>query len=215
VRDSTGDDPGVKDKRLLIFEGDFSRTQRAMARTGNTLGPILRKCWDGGDLRVATRNSPLKATQPHVTLVVQSTAFELVQNLTKADMLTHEDLLEKAHQIILQEVTLIRINSTGDNGRGKWILSHRDGYLLSRRGWQKHGSVDKLALSDEAELLSGWLRFKTALEAADLYYSNCVGWDKEPAFDLDVVKLRDYITEEFGVSRWDRTVKAALSIRDE
>jgi hypothetical protein len=134
--------------------------------------------------------------------------------------LTHALLLEKAQQIRLSgDVKLIRIdNSTGDAGGGKWIVSHPDGYLLSRRGWRKNtGSADKLALSDEVDVeefqyFPGRLRFMTALEAADFYFCNCVGRDKEPVFDIEIVKLRDYIAERFVGYDRERAVKAACSI---
>jgi hypothetical protein len=88
VRDgSPPDDPGVQDKRILFFEGDFCRLLRAMDRPGNTLSPILRKCWDGGDLRVLTKTSPLKATGAHVSIVAQTTRYELRESLGKAEML--------------------------------------------------------------------------------------------------------------------------------
>jgi hypothetical protein len=88
VRDgSPPDDPGVQDKRVLFFEGDFCRPLRAMERPGNTLSPILRKCWDGGDLRVLTKTSPLKATGAHVSIVAQTTRYELLQSLGKAEMI--------------------------------------------------------------------------------------------------------------------------------
>jgi hypothetical protein len=70
---SPPDDVGVADKRVLFFEGDFSRTLKAMARSGNTLSPVLRKCWDSGDLRVITRHSSLRATGAHVSIIVQTT----------------------------------------------------------------------------------------------------------------------------------------------
>jgi hypothetical protein len=88
VRDASNGDPGVSDKRVLFFEGDFVRTLRAMSRTGNTLSPVVRNSWDGGDLRVTTRHSPLKATGAHVSIVAHTTQFELLENLSKADMLS-------------------------------------------------------------------------------------------------------------------------------
>jgi hypothetical protein len=87
VRDGTSPgDSGVADKRVLAFEGDFSRILKAMSRTGNTLSPIMRKCWDSGDLRVITKNSPLRATGAHVSIIVQTVQFELDENLGPADI---------------------------------------------------------------------------------------------------------------------------------
>ena len=38
---------GVRDKRLLVFEGEFAQVLRVMRRDGNTLSGILRNAWDG------------------------------------------------------------------------------------------------------------------------------------------------------------------------
>ena len=87
VRDrSSPADPGIDDKRLLVFESDFSRALRAMERTGNTLSPILRSCWDGGDLSVLTKNSPLHATSTHVSCVVQTNGYELSESVGKSEI---------------------------------------------------------------------------------------------------------------------------------
>jgi hypothetical protein len=52
----------------------------------------------------------------------------------------------------------------------------------------------------------------TALEAADFYYCHCLGRSKEPAFDIEIVKLRDYISERFRGDDRERAVKVACSI---
>lgn len=134
--------------------------------------------------------------------------------------LTHKQLLEKARQIKLRgDVKLLRTeNSTGYSGQGDWVVAHRDGYLLTRRGWRKHtGSAEELGFADdlgaeEIQYRPGQLMFMTALEAADFYLSHCTGLDKEPAFDVEVVKLRDYISEQFVRNERERAVKAACSI---
>jgi hypothetical protein len=50
-------------------------------RDGNTLTEILRRAWDGNDLRTLTRASPLVATAPHVTLIGHITEDELKRTL--------------------------------------------------------------------------------------------------------------------------------------
>ena len=39
-------DAGVKDKRLLVQEGELSQALKVMKREGNTLSPVLRNAWD-------------------------------------------------------------------------------------------------------------------------------------------------------------------------
>ena len=55
-------DPGVADKRLLVYEPEFANVLKQTERQGNTLSAILRVAWDGRDLRSMTKNSPARAT---------------------------------------------------------------------------------------------------------------------------------------------------------
>jgi hypothetical protein len=75
-------DPGVADKRKMVIEEEFSRTLRAMNRTENTLSPILRLAWDGRDLETATRKNPMRATEPHVSVIGHITPEEIRADLT-------------------------------------------------------------------------------------------------------------------------------------
>jgi hypothetical protein len=79
-------DPGVSDKRLLVIEEEFARTLRAMARAENTLSSILRLAWDGNDLAVLTRKSPLYATAPHISVIGHCTRYELRRELDDVSM---------------------------------------------------------------------------------------------------------------------------------
>ncbi len=74
-------DEGVKDKRLLVVESELAAPFRVIRRDGNTLSPLLRLAWDGGDLRTLTRNNPLVATGPHVALIGHITRQELLNVL--------------------------------------------------------------------------------------------------------------------------------------
>jgi hypothetical protein len=79
------DDPGVDDKRAAIVESEFSSTLRVMGREGSTLSAVLRNAWDSGDLRVLTRNSPLRATGAHISVIGHITAEELRRELSTTD----------------------------------------------------------------------------------------------------------------------------------
>jgi hypothetical protein len=76
------EDPGVEDKRLLVFEGELASTLRVLAREGNTLSALMRQAWDGHDLRVLTKNSPAKATGAHISVIGHITADELRRYLS-------------------------------------------------------------------------------------------------------------------------------------
>lgn len=78
-------DEGAKDKRLLAIEGEFAAVLKVMRRDGNTLSAILRQGWDGGRLQVLTRNSPMKATGAHVSIIGHVTRAELLRHLTETE----------------------------------------------------------------------------------------------------------------------------------
>jgi Protein of unknown function (DUF3987) len=78
-------DPGAADKRLMVIEPEFAGLLSVMERPGNTLSPVLRKAWDGNKLETMTRNSPLKATGAHVSIIGHITVDELRARLTRTD----------------------------------------------------------------------------------------------------------------------------------
>jgi hypothetical protein len=78
-------DQGVEDKRAVIVETEFCSTLRVMGREGSTLSAVLRNAWDTGDLRVLTRNSPMRATGTHVSVIGHITAEELRRELSTTD----------------------------------------------------------------------------------------------------------------------------------
>jgi hypothetical protein len=84
--ESKGLDPGVTDKRLLVMETEFATVLARMGRDGNTLSSVLRDVWDHGDLRTLTKNSPLKASGAHVSLMAHITEEELRRLLTDISM---------------------------------------------------------------------------------------------------------------------------------
>jgi hypothetical protein len=76
-------DKGAEDKRLLAVEPEFSAVLRVAGREGNTLSEQLRRAWDGNDLRTLTKNSPLCATAPHISLLGHITRDELRRELSE------------------------------------------------------------------------------------------------------------------------------------
>ena len=84
-REDDDDDLGVRDKRLLIVHSEFSSPLKMMRRGGNNLSEIIREAWDGGRLRVATKNSPLTATDPHISIIGHITRDELVERMNETD----------------------------------------------------------------------------------------------------------------------------------
>lgn len=78
-------DKGVADKRLLIIEPEFASVLRVAGRDGNTLSTVYRQAWDSGLLRVLNKNSPVKATGTHISIIGHITRDELLMELSNND----------------------------------------------------------------------------------------------------------------------------------
>lgn len=80
-------DPGISDKRLQLFEEEFSYTLKQAHRKGNTLIETLRQAWDSPRaLRTTNKNSPLKASDPHVSLIGHCTREELLATIKEVEL---------------------------------------------------------------------------------------------------------------------------------
>jgi hypothetical protein len=86
LQDNVVTDPGIEDKRLLALEGEFANVLRVLAREGNTLSAMLRCAWDGDTLRTMTKHSPLRATNPHISIIGHITNEELGKYLDKTEV---------------------------------------------------------------------------------------------------------------------------------
>ncbi|MDG4868648.1 DUF3987 domain-containing protein [Guyparkeria sp. 1SP6A2] len=71
------DEAPIWDKRLLISEAELARVMEAIKRQGSTLSPILRDLWDGGSISPATKQAPISATDPHISIRAAITPDEL------------------------------------------------------------------------------------------------------------------------------------------
>jgi len=79
-------DPGISDKRALVIESEFASTLRVMGRDGNTLSAVMRSGWDGEDLKIMTKNSAAKATDPHISIISHITKGELNRYIDSTEM---------------------------------------------------------------------------------------------------------------------------------
>jgi Protein of unknown function (DUF3987) len=78
-------DRGETDKRLFVVEAEFAGALKAMARDGNILSAIIRQAWDGDDLHPLTKDSPLRATAPHISILAHITPIELKKYLYETE----------------------------------------------------------------------------------------------------------------------------------
>jgi hypothetical protein len=75
----------ARDKRLLIFEPEFSRVLSVSAREGCILSQTVRQAWDTGNLSVITRKDPLRAKGAHISVIGHVTLEELRRRLTDTE----------------------------------------------------------------------------------------------------------------------------------
>lgn len=78
-------DHGADDKRGLWEQPEFASLLRVMARETNQLSGVIRNAFDGGRLETGTKNSPISATDTHVSIIAHITADELRAELTQTD----------------------------------------------------------------------------------------------------------------------------------
>lgn len=86
VRDAMKDDEGVSDKRLLVFEPEFASVLRIIERRENILSATLRQAWDTGHLRTLAKNTPVKASNAHISLVSHITGDELKRRMSETEV---------------------------------------------------------------------------------------------------------------------------------
>jgi hypothetical protein len=77
--------PTQADKRVLVYESEFSSVLKMPARDGNTLSEVIRRAWDGDVLQTLTKGSPERATGAHIAIVGNITAEEISRHLSETD----------------------------------------------------------------------------------------------------------------------------------
>jgi Protein of unknown function (DUF3987) len=81
------DDPGVRDKRLLLDEREFFQALSVMKREGSILSRVIRDGWDGRDyIASLTKHSPACTTEPHISISAHITEDELRRGLDHTSM---------------------------------------------------------------------------------------------------------------------------------
>lgn len=79
--------PPIHDKRLFLYESEFAQVLEQGKRSGNTLLPALRECWDfGSQIKPLTKGEKVWSTHPHIGLLGNITPHELKQKLTGNDI---------------------------------------------------------------------------------------------------------------------------------
>ena len=80
-------DPGVDDKRLLLYEPEFSSVLAKLNLEGNILSRIVRDAWDCREmLGTMTKHNPTRATRAYISVVGHITITELQRRLDETAM---------------------------------------------------------------------------------------------------------------------------------
>lgn len=69
----------------MIYESEFAQVLKQNERSGNTLSPTLRDCWDGKRLGVITKKNPAVASNHSVGIIAHITEYELKTSLSKTE----------------------------------------------------------------------------------------------------------------------------------
>jgi hypothetical protein len=70
----------------MIVEQEFASALSVAERQGNTLSQNIRRAWDGSTLESLTKQSPLRATDPHISIIGHITFDELRARLSRTEM---------------------------------------------------------------------------------------------------------------------------------
>ncbi len=71
---------------MCVLESEFGAALKQFSRQGNVLSPIIRDAWDCQHvLRTLTKNSPLRATGAHISIIAHTTPEELHAHLSDTD----------------------------------------------------------------------------------------------------------------------------------
>lgn len=65
------------DKRLVIFDEEFSAALTCLKRTGNTLSMAIRNFWDNGNYNSMTKHTPVNVRNAHLNILAHITQQEL------------------------------------------------------------------------------------------------------------------------------------------
>lgn len=147
-RDDGKGDLGVADKRLFVTEPEFARVFAAIRRSTNTLSSVVRQTWDTGNLASLTKNSPMRATNAHVSIVGHITEEELrtcINGVSIANGFTNRFLLLCVRRARLLphggDIRELLIGDLGNRTRAAIETARKRGRLrMTARGlpcWEK------------------------------------------------------------------------------
>jgi hypothetical protein len=77
---------GVRDKRLLLLEEEFSRVLRLARMEGSTLSATIREAWDSDTIMTTSKTAPERATGAHVVILGHITPEELRRELRAGEI---------------------------------------------------------------------------------------------------------------------------------
>lgn len=158
VRDGDSkEDEGIPDKRLLLYEPEFAGVLAVADRKGNTLTQVLRDAWDGRNLQILARNSPTRATRPHIGFI---------GHITKADLTAFATGPHIGNGFLNRHLFICarRARLLPDGGQPDW--RRLETLALTVRARLDH-MANAGALRRDAEAADAWRKLYAALAAED------------------------------------------------
>lgn len=123
-----------------------------MTREGNTLSALIRQAWDDQNMQTMSKHDPMKATDPHISIIGHITEADLERHLTDTDA------------------------AKGFGNRFMWICSERN-KLLPQGGSPDSNKIEafekKLTCAVKFARKASLIKRSTSAEKrwADIYYA--------------------------------------------
>ena len=169
-------DAGSVDKRLLIVQPEFGGALQVLKREGSLLSTVLRDGWDGRDLATLVKQSPLRATGPHISVIGHVTKNELIYLMDQVSManglgnrflftcVRRSNILPFGGNLPLQDVVRLGAEAGFAIERARQIgeVHWSTGDLGGREGWKqiysglseaKPGLIGALTARAEAQVI--------------------------------------------------------------
>jgi hypothetical protein len=167
-------DPGIADKRLLLYESEFSSVLTVLTRDGNILSRIVRDAWDCRPmLQTMTKHSPSRATEAFISVIGHITIGELQSKLDETSMangfanrfllgcvrrarlLPHGGNFQESDRAQLGQRTLTALSAARALGRVQMTEETRERWTAEYPALSKSGDtlVDHMTARGEAQTI--------------------------------------------------------------
>jgi hypothetical protein len=143
----------VEDKRLMLLETEFAGALGSIRRDGNILSRVLRDAYDGRLLETLIKNNPIKATDPHISVIAHCTIAEY-QRLIDETSLSNGFCNRFVH-LLVRRAQLLRFGAGLDQTVRQRLAERTHAAIEMARMWNRvdfTGEAKELWIANYAEL---------------------------------------------------------------